>query len=128
MVDMLHAIRGAQTWRTLEYGDLWQNTGYVFTQLGGSPVDPDPVSKEFPKLVRAQGLPHRTFHGLRHRHATLVLTAGVNVKVMSERLGNSSVAITLDIYARVLFGQQVKAALAIEQLLDRPSLVEAWTF
>jgi integrase len=119
---LLHDIRGAQMGRVLEYGDLWQNTGYVFTKVDGSPVDPDLVSKEFPKLIKCQGLPHLTFHGLRHAHATLALTAGVKVKVVSERLGHSSVAITLDIYAHVLPGQQAETALAVEQLLDRPHL------
>jgi len=121
-VGLLHDARGTQMEHHLEYGELWQNTGYVFTQLDGSPVDPDLLSKEFPKLVKAQGLLHLTFHGLRHPHATLALTAGVNVKVVSERLGHSSVAITLDIYAHVLPGQQAEAALAVEKLLDRPGL------
>ena len=104
----------------LNYGDLWSNTGFVFTQLDGSPIDPDRVSKEFPKLVRAEGLPHLTFHGLRHAHATLALSAGVNPKIVSERLGHSSISVTMDIYSHVLPGMQEEAALAVEQLLDRP--------
>ena len=92
----------------------------MFTQLDGSPIDPDRVSKEFPKLVRAEGLPHLTFHGLRHAHATLALSAGVNPKIVSERLGHSSISVTMDIYSHVLPGMQEEAALAVEQLLDRP--------
>ena len=92
----------------------------MFTQLDGSPIDPDRVSKEFPKLVRAKALPHLTFHGLRHAHATLALSAGVNPKIVSERLGHSSISVTMDIYSHVLPGMQEEAALAVEQLLDRP--------
>ena len=103
----------------LSYGDLWSNTGYLFTQTDGTPIDPDRVSKEFPKLVRELGLPHLTFHGLRHAHATLALSAGVNPKIVSERLGHSSIAITMDIYSHVLPGMQEEAALAVERLLDR---------
>jgi integrase len=106
----------------LDYGALWSNTGYVFTQLDGSPIDPDRISKEFPKLVKAQGLPHLTFHGLRHAHATLALSAGINPKVVSERLGHSSISVTMDIYSHVIPGMQEEAALAVERLLDRPAL------
>lgn len=121
-VALLHDVRGTQMEHRLDYGDLWENTGYVFTQLNGSAVDPDLVSKEFSRLVKAQGLPHLTFHGLRHAHATLALTAGVNPKIVSERLGHSSVAVTMDIYSHVMPGMQAEAALAVEQLLDRPGL------
>ena len=120
-VALLHGVRGTQMEHKLDYGDLWSNTGFVFTQLDGSPIDPDRVSKEFPKLVRAEGLPHLTFHGLRHAHATLALSAGVNPKIVSERLGHSSISVTMDIYSHVLPGMQEEAALAVEQLLDRPA-------
>ena len=66
-------------------------------------------------------LPHLTFHGLRHAHATLALSAGVNPKIVSERLGHSSISVTMDIYSHVLPGMQEEAALAVEQLLDRPA-------
>ena len=118
-VDLLHGVRGTQIEHQLAYGDLWNNTGYVFTQQDGTPIDPDRISKVFPKLVKAQGLPHLTFHGLRHAHATLALGAGVNPKIVSERLGHSSVAITMDIYSHVLPGMQEEAALAVERKLNR---------
>ena len=122
-VELLHGVRGAQMEHQIEYGDLWQNTGYVFTQLNGQPVDPDMVSKKFPKLVKAQGLPHLTFHGLRHANATLALIARVKPKVLSERLGHSSIAVTMDIYAHLIPGMEEEAALAVEQLLERPGTV-----
>ena len=42
-----------------------------------------------------------TFHGLRHGHASLMLAAGVNLKVVSERLGHSKIGITADLYTHV---------------------------
>ena len=83
----MHGIRGRQIEQQLKYGELWLNTGYVFTQENGSPVSPDMISIAFCALVRKTGLPHLTFHGLRHAHATLALTAGINPKIVSERLG-----------------------------------------
>ena len=57
-------------------------------------------------------------HDLRHAHASHLLAAGVNVKVVSERLGHASVAFTLDVYGHVLPGQQADAAAAVAALVD----------
>lgn len=45
--------------------------------------------------------PHIPLHGLRHTHATLLLEAGVPLKVVGERLGHASIAITADLYSHV---------------------------
>ena len=119
-VSLLSDVRGAQITQQLEYGDLWSNTGHVFTQVNGSPVDPDLISKEFPKLMKAHGLPHLTFHGLRHAYASLALLAGISPKVVSECLGHSSIVVTMDIYSHCMPGMKAEAALAVEQLLNRP--------
>ncbi len=57
------------------------------------------------------------FHGLRHTHATLLLKEGVNVKVVSERLGHANISITLDTYAHVLPSMQQQAADGIDAAL-----------
>ena len=90
----------------------------MFTQLVGSPIAPDIISKDFCALVRKAGLPHLTLHGLRHAHATLLLTAGVHPKVVSERLGHSNIAITMDIYSHVLPGLQEQAVIALDKRLS----------
>ena len=120
-VALLHGVRGTQMEQRLEYGDLWNNTGHVFTQPDGSPIDPDIISKGFPKLVEANGLPHLTFHGLRHAYASLASLAGVSPKVVSECLGHSSIAITMDIYSHCMPGMKAEAALAVERMLDGPA-------
>lgn len=56
--------------------------------------------------------------------ATLGLIAGVKPKVLSERLGHSSIAVTMDIYAHLIPGMEEEAALAVEQLLERPGRAE----
>ena len=101
----------------MDYGDLWHNSGYVFTQENGKPINPPSLSKDFGDIIRRTGLPHLAFHGLRHAHATLALTAGVYPKVVSERLGHSSIAVTMDTYSHVLPGMQEAAAQAVEELL-----------
>jgi integrase len=65
-------------------------------------------------LAATLGIPVVRFHDLRHSHATHLLRAGVHPKIVSERLGHSSVLITLDTYSHVLPDMQERAALAVD--------------
>jgi integrase len=56
-------------------------------------------------------------HDLRHSHATLGLAASIPAKVMSERLGHGTVAITLDLYSHVMPGMQEEAAAKLGALV-----------
>src|SRR6266542_4338817 len=69
---------------------------------GWGPPAPGHPFSGWSTFVRRLGLPKVRFHDLRHAHATLLLLAGINPKVVSERLGHASVGITLDIYSHVL--------------------------
>ena len=109
-------------------GSEWKATGFVFTMPTGEAWHPDSISQAFERLVspaskaRAEEVltmrPRIRFHDLRHTHASHLLAAGVNVKVVSERLGHASVAFTLDTYAHVMPGQQAEAAAAVSALLE----------
>jgi integrase len=89
---------------------VWQDHDLVFTAVDGNHLRPDWVSARFGKLVRKSGLPKLRLHGLRHSHATALLKAGVNPKVVQERLGHYSAACTLDAYSSVVPGLQAEAA------------------
>lgn len=65
------------------------------------------------------------FHDLRHTHATLLLRQGVHVKVVSERLGHSTVGITLDTYSHVLPDMQEGATAKLEAALGDLTLGSA---
>ena len=71
----------------------------------------------FVPLIQAAEVPLIRFHDLRHSHATMLLQAGENINVVSERLGHASVKITLDTYAHVLPTMQKAAADKMEKLL-----------
>ena len=92
--------------------------GCLFADAVGRSLDPDGVSGRFERLLRDSGLPRIRLHDLRHTAATLMLAAGVNPKVVSERLGHASVVITLDTYSHVLPSLQADAAAALAQAID----------
>lgn len=89
----------------------------VFTDEGGDQLHPNLVSKTFVKLILETELPAIRLHDLRHTHASLSLQAGVHVKVVSERLGHSSVTITLDTYSHAIPGLQRDAAEKVAALI-----------
>lgn len=84
---------------------------------GGRPINPNNVTRSFDVLVKRAGLPRITPHGLRHTHATMLLRQGVPAKIVSERLGHASIAITLDRYSHVLPDMQDSAADAMDTLM-----------
>jgi integrase len=90
----------------MELGASWQDSGFVFTRPSGAPIDPELVTKAFSKIAKASGFQGIRLHDLRHTHASLMMKAGINPKIVSERLGHSSIAVTMDIYSHVLPGLQ----------------------
>jgi integrase len=90
---------------------------FVFSLDDGSPLHPIKVSKAFKRLVRKSGLPKIRLHDLRHTHATMALQAGIHPKIVSERLGHSTIALTLDIYSHALQHMQHEAVEAIAKLI-----------
>jgi len=91
----------------------------VFSYPDGTPLPPNSITKAFHKLAKSLGMPGMRLHDLRHTHATLMLRQGVHPKVVSERLGHSSVAITLDTYSHVMPGIQAAAAQRFDEGLQR---------
>ena len=97
----------------------WKESDCVFPRLDGSVVYPDTVSHAFADIIKRAGLPHVRLHDLRHTHATMIMEQGVSPKVVSERLGHASVAITLDTYSHVLPGLQEEVGLKFEEGMRR---------
>jgi integrase len=88
---------------------------HVVAQVDGQPLQPNSLTQEFVRLLaQASDLPRIRFHDLRHTHATQLLSNGVHSKVAEERLGHSSVGITLDLYSHVLPGMQEDAAAKVD--------------
>ena len=97
---------------------MWAESGYVFVREDGAPLDPDRISHLFRVAVDAAGLPKIRLHDMRHTAASLALAMGIHPKVVSERLGHSSVAITLDTYSHLTPGLQEEAAARLGEIID----------
>ena len=80
-------------------------------------MHPSRVSEHFNRLVKRSGLPRIRLHDLRHTHATIALAGGIHPKIVQERLGHASIAITLDLYSHVAPGMQQDAAAAVARLV-----------
>lgn len=91
-----------QNLEKLKYGGVYQDNNLVFAQETGAFIHPSAVNALFLRFTRQMGMPQIRFHDLRHTHATILLGMGVNPKLVSERLGHSSVQITLDTYSHVM--------------------------
>jgi integrase len=81
---------------------------------------PSAVTKRFRVLAEASGVPRIRLHDLRHTHATLALQAGVHPKIVSERLGHSTVSLTLDVYSHAVPHMQKDAAEQIARVMFEP--------
>lgn len=90
----------------------------VFSRPDGAPTHPHLLSETFKRLVTRSGLPRIRFHDLRHTHATLLLKAGVPIKVVSERLGHSTPGFTMATYQHVIPGMQQEAAHTFAAILE----------
>jgi integrase len=117
-LSALRRLRRRQLEERLAVGPSYEDRGLVFTDPRGKSIPPYRLSQRFAGLVRRAGLPPMRFHDLRHTHATLLLARGVHPKVVSERLGHASIAITLDVYSHVLPTQQEEAARDLDAWLS----------
>ena len=102
VVEALKQHRVQQLELRLKVGADWQEQDYVFTGLKGGPLNPRYILKLFDRLLQQAGLLHMRFHDLRHSAATLLLSMGINAKVVQEILGHSNISMTMDIYSHVL--------------------------
>jgi integrase len=86
----------------------------VFPLWDGSPYPPDKLSRDWGNVVRDRKLPKVSFHSLRHSHASALISAGIDIVSVSGRLGHSSPAVTLTVYAHRFHKNDDAAVQAIE--------------
>lgn len=94
--------------------DISQNM-LVFRNGSGHPIRPEAIEKMWKQVLQESGLPYRSFHCLRHTHATLLLANGIPIIEVSRRLGHSSVKQTLDMYGHAIpnYDQEIARKIAM---------------
>ena len=84
-------------------------------------MHPESIYQLFHRQVRRLGMPRIRFHDLRHTHASLLVAAGIPIKVVSERLGHANPGFTMATYQHVMPGMGAEAADKFSQLLAATS-------
>jgi integrase len=117
-VTALRAHRARQKRQRRATGPAWADHDLVFADDHGEPLFGSHVTERRLKpLLRRLDLPPIRFHDLRHTAATLLLTRGINAKVVSEMLGHGNVQLTLETYTHVLPDMQSQVATAMDAAL-----------
>jgi integrase len=86
----------------------------VFAAADGRHLSPSGLSKAWPRVMAAIGMPAVTLHSLRHTHASMLIASGMDILTISRRLGHSSPAITLGVYGHLIHGTDDRAAQIME--------------
>lgn len=118
----LHKWKKEQEEYAQNLGNLYDIKQHlVFTNSFGKPINfSNFYNRYFNKIKNAADIPKEiTFHSLRKTHCSLLLQAGVNVKVVANRLGHSTTAITEDIYQAILPGMQDHAIEALDNIFKK---------
>ncbi|HEX8279574.1 MAG TPA: tyrosine-type recombinase/integrase, partial [Segetibacter sp.] len=98
--------------------EIWEDNDLIFCGQFGTPLSiPNLTYRYFRPILKAAGLPQIRLYDLRHTHATLLLMAEENPKVVAERLGHSTIVLTLDTYSHVLPTMQKRASDKLEKIL-----------
>lgn len=117
LVAELRAYRAWQEERAAHYGGRHFTSGWVFVNARGDRLSPHTLRGQWRAAVRRAGLPHIRMHDLRHAAATRMLEAGVPLKVVSEYLGHSTIAVTANTYQHVTEEAARRAAEALDGVL-----------
>jgi len=118
-VDALRRHKAKAIASALEAGRPYDKQGFVFARIDGRPRAGTATWKHWRRLLKLAGVPAMPFHSARHSAASLLLSRGVHPKIVSEMLGHSTVAITLDVYSHVTPAMHREAARVMDELLGQ---------
>ena len=107
-----------QSTRAKELEGKWVDTGYVFTNFYGKPLNPSTPSTWLRSFLSRHKLPPLKFHGLRHTCATLLLAEKTDLSTVSELLGHSTVMTTANCYAYPTKQSKLIATVTMDQIIS----------
>ncbi|MGE5483792.1 MAG: tyrosine-type recombinase/integrase [Ignavibacteriales bacterium] len=122
-IEALRHHRRRQLEERILLGGAYDDQNLVFAAENGNPLDPTNFGHRFESVLAKAGLPHVSFHALRHTYATQLLEAGEHPKVVQELLGHTNITTTLDTYSHVIMGLKERAARRLDSILavDAPT-------
>lgn len=111
--DTMQLLREYQKWQN-EYisniGNKWVGTDRVFTAINGKHMHPCTCNKILQKIIKKYDLPKITFHELRHTCSSILNGMGIDPVTIKERLGHSTVSVTMDLYTHPLESNKKESA------------------
>lgn len=117
VTSTMKAWKTAQNKEKLAFDGEYNGLGLVFCNEIGQPYPPEQIGRTFKQDLEKAKLPGIRFHDLRHGHATMLLELGEDLKVISDRLGHSTITLTADTYSHVREKMQSAASLKLDQTL-----------
>ena len=126
--ETMNLLKQYRSWylsQRLMYGDLWNDTGFLFFQEQktsniGKPMNPDTITSYCADLERKYDLPHINPHAFRHTMASILFFNGADSVSISKRLGHSKVSTTTDIYSHIIQKADERSAECIADAILRP--------
>jgi integrase len=113
----LREWKGAQAVERLRFDGAWVAGDSIVTREDGTQPTPSAIRWAFNRACRDTGLHRIRIHDLRHLSASLLLSEGVPLPIVSARLGHSTPAITAAIYSHALGNEDARAATALDSAL-----------
>ncbi len=114
-IEAIKKYRVEQAELCLQLGKGLTPESMLFNEYSGLNV-PNRITVNFRSFIKSHGFKHVTFHDLRHTHATHLLEQNIHPKIVSERLGHSTIALTMNTYSHVMPTMQEEAANKVDEL------------
>lgn len=118
VVSILRQVQRQQQENKKRNAELWQDSGFVFTNEIGEHLKPQTVYRDFKKVVTRIGCPETRFHDLRHSYAVAAIRSGDDIKTVQGNLGHATAAFTLDIYGHVTDQMKRESANRMERFIN----------
>ena len=118
MINLLKQYQTEQMKQRLAMGDMWVDSGKIFTSENGSMINPDTLSTWFKGFIRRHNLPDIHYHNLRHTAATLLIAGGIDIATVSKRLGHADKTTTLNIYTHAIKSADKAAADKLQDIFN----------
>ena len=121
VIDLLKWHRARQAEQRLKAGDLWEDSGLVFTDELGRHLTSPAVYHSFKRVAASIGRPDARFHDLRHSYAVAAIRSGDDIKTVQGNLGHATAAFTLDVYGHVTEQMKKESAARMDAFIKSVS-------